>query len=94
VCISPLHTHEDDGILHTESKTPTPNRLGQLFTEWGVRLTPSCIGEFCKPKTSIAIYINGQAYDGDPRNIELADLTEIAIVIGTPPDEIPSEFPR
>jgi hypothetical protein len=93
VCISPLHTHDLDGILHTESKTATPNRLGQFFTEWGVRLTPGCVGDFCEPKTSVAIYVDGHAYEGDPRNIELADRKEIAIVIGTPPPKIPSEFP-
>src|SRR5207248_2370726 len=37
-CISPLHTHDDSGILHTESKRSHPNRLGQFFTEWAVAL--------------------------------------------------------
>ena len=30
---------------------------------------------------------------GDPRQILLADRREIAIVIGTPPNKIPSKFP-
>ena len=38
--------------------------------------------------------IDGEAYDGDPREIELGDHREIAIVIGSAPDEIPSEFPQ
>ncbi len=87
-CISPLHTHFATGIVHTESKTPEPNTLGQFFTEWGVALTDSCVGDFCGPKP-IAFYINGEPYTGDPTAIDLADLTEIAIVIGTPPSEIP-----
>jgi hypothetical protein len=93
VCISPLHTHDVDGVLHTESKTPTPNRLGQFFTEWGVRLTSSCVGQFCKPATTIAIYVDGQRFQGDPNGIELADHREIAILIGTPPSSVPSTFP-
>jgi hypothetical protein len=93
-CISPLHTHATDGILHTETKTPQPNTLGQFFTEWDVRLDSSCVGEFCDPKTTWAIYVNGDVYNGDPREIELSDGNEIAIVIGTPPDKIPSEFPQ
>ncbi len=93
VCISPLHTHDADGVLHTESKTSTPNRLGQLFTEWGVRLTPTCVGEFCEPKASIAIFVNGHAYHVDPRRIDLADRTEIALVIGASPANIPSVYP-
>ena len=89
-CISPLHTHADYGILHTESATTTPNRLGQLFTEWGVTLSASCFGDFCAPATTIAIYVDGTAWTGDPTAIELSDHREIAIVIGTPPATIPS----
>jgi hypothetical protein len=87
-CISPLHTHDGTGILHTESATPEPNTLGQFFTEWGVRLSESCVGEYCSPEP-IAFYINGEPYTEDPRAIELTDRKEIAIVIGTPPAEIP-----
>ena len=93
-CISTLHTHATDGVLHTETKTPQPNNLGQFFVEWNVRLDSSCVGEFCDPETSIAIYVDGEAFDGDPREIELGDRREIAIVIGSAPDEIPSEFPQ
>jgi len=92
-CISPLHTHYEDGILHTESKTAKPNTLGQFFVEWDVRLTPSCVGSFCKPKTPIAIYVDGDRYTGDPRAIGLENLREIAVVIGSPPASIPSKFP-
>src|ERR1700694_713505 len=42
-CISPLHTHYVSGVIHTESATSTPNRLGQFFTEWGVTLTATCV---------------------------------------------------
>jgi hypothetical protein len=93
VCISPLHTHDPDGVLHTESRTAVPNRLGQFFVEWGVRLTDSCVGQYCAPKTPIAVYLNGRRFDLDPRDIQLTDLSEIAIVIGTPPSVIPSVFP-
>ena len=86
-CISPLHTHAESGILHTESATPTPNTLGQLFDEWGVALSRTCVGELCDEP--IAFYINGTAYTGDPRAIELADRRAIAVVIGTPPAVIP-----
>jgi hypothetical protein len=92
-CISPLHTHDTSGVLHTESKTSTPNRLGQLFTQWAVSLTNTCVGGYCKPKASILIYENGKLFDGDPNAIELTDGKEIAIVIGTPPAEIPSQPP-
>ena len=93
-CISPLHTHDPSGLLHTETKTPSPNQLGQFFTQWAVRLTPSCIGGYCKPAVPIKLYVDGKVESGDPTQIELANLREIAIVIGTPPATIPMEFPR
>ena len=93
-CISPLHTHDLSGLLHTETEKPSPNKLGQFFTEWAVRLTPDCIGAYCTPKTPIKIYVDGKVETGDPSEIELSDMREIAIVIGTAPAKIPMEFPR
>jgi hypothetical protein len=89
-CISPLHTHDNTGVLHTESASAVPNRLGQFFTEWGVRLSRSCVGGYCRP-VSIQILVNGKRYRGDPRTIALTNRKEIAVVIGTPPKRIPSK---
>jgi hypothetical protein len=87
-CISPLHTHDTTGILHTESRTPEPNTLGEFFVEWAVPLSSDCVGSYCRPE-SIAFYVNGQPYTEDPRDIKLTDRKEIAIVIGQPPEQIP-----
>jgi hypothetical protein len=92
-CISPLHTHGTDGVLHTESAVGHPNTLGEFFTEWGVALTPECVGGYCKPEAAIQIFVDGELERGDAADIQLVDLREIAIVIGSPPDEIPSGFP-
>jgi hypothetical protein len=92
-CVSPLHTHADYGLLHTETSTPSPNTLGQFFIEWNVRLTLRCVGGYCRPD-SIEFFVNGKPYAGDPRKILLVNHTEIAIVIGTPPKHIPSKFPN
>jgi hypothetical protein len=93
-CISPLHTHFTDGVLHTEAKQNKFNNLGQFFVEWNVRLDPKCVGAYCRPAAPISVYVEGDLYAGDPRQIQLEDQKEIAIVIGTPPAEIPSSFPR
>ena len=87
-CISPLHTHDVTGIMHTESSDARRNTLGEFFIEWDVPLSESCVGMSCSP-TKIAIYVNGELHTGDPRAIELTDHEEIAIVIGTPPPQIP-----
>jgi hypothetical protein len=89
-CISPLHTHDDSGILHTESQRHHPNRLGQFFTEWRVRLTRSCVGGYCG---RMRVFVDGKRFLGDPRAITLTDRKEIAIVVGKPPASIPSRFP-
>jgi hypothetical protein len=81
-CISPLHTHADDGILHTEAKKDQFNRLGQFFTEWGVKIPANA-----------KVYVDGKRFKGDPHAIQLKDKREIAIVVGKPPAHIPSKFP-
>jgi hypothetical protein len=91
-CISPLHTHSADGVLHTESVVTAPNTLGQFFTEWDVTLDPGCVGGYCTPETTIDVFIDGEPYDGNPADIELVDQRVIAIVVGSPPAEVPSEF--
>jgi hypothetical protein len=89
-CISPLHTHDDTGILHTESQKAHPNQLGEFFIEWRVRLSRSCVGGYCR---HVKFYVDGKPFTADPRSITLTDHKEIAIVIGKPPHSIPSHFP-
>jgi hypothetical protein len=90
-CISPLHTHDDSGILHTESQKAHPNHLGQFFTEWRLRLSRACVGGYCG---HVKFYVDGKPFTGDPRSIALTNFKEIAIVIGKPPSSIPSRFPK
>lgn len=40
----------------------------------------------------IQVFLDGDAYEGNPAEIELVDQRVIAIVIGPPPDEVPSDF--
>jgi len=89
-CISPLHTHDVSGVLHTEARSDDENTLGQFFIEWGLRLDSSCVASYCKPDEDIEVYVDGELHEGNPADIALTDRLEIAIVIGTPPDEIPS----
>jgi len=89
-CISPLHTHDASGILHTELATRNDNTLGQLFTEWNVKLDANCVDKYCIPDKTIAIYVDGKKFDGNPTTIALTDHREIAVVIGTPPAVIPN----
>jgi len=91
-CISELHTHDPDGVLHTESEADEAHTLGQFFVEWDVALTADCVGDYCAPDTEIAFYVDGEPFEGNPATIEIADRREISIVIGAPPAEIPASF--
>jgi len=92
-CISPLHTHDESGVLHVENDKDRQINLGQLFTEWGVRFTPDCVGGYCAPDKPYKVYVDGKQFTGDASTIVLKNLEEIAIVIGTPPPKIPNAFP-
>lgn len=89
-CISPLHTHAETGIVHTESPVNVNNTLGEFYIEWGVTLTKDCVGGYCEPEWPIAVYVNGKPFTGDPNTIALTNKKQIAIVIGKPPAKIPA----
>jgi hypothetical protein len=90
-CISPLHTHDATGVIHTESLTNVDNTLGEFFKEWDVRLDGQCVGGYCEPAAPIAVYVDGSVVSLDRAgDIRLTDRKEIAIVIGTTPSQIPS----
>lgn len=94
-CLSPLHTHDPFGIIHTESKVANAPSftLGQFFTQWGVRLDASCVGEFCAPEVPIQVYLDGKPFRGDdPSEIELTSHLVIAIAIGSVPGLIPESW--
>jgi hypothetical protein len=90
-CISPIHTHDETGIVHTESTSDEIRELGQFFLEWGVRLDDDCVGDYCTPATDLAVYVDGDRFRGNPADIRLTDRTEVAIVIGSPPQRIPND---
>jgi len=92
-CISPLHTHDESGILHVENDKERQITLGQLFTEWGVRFNTDCVGGYCAPDKPYKVFVAGQPFTGDASTIVLKNLEEIAVVIGAPPTTIPNAFP-
>jgi hypothetical protein len=87
---SPLHTHDDSGIIHVEASTTGPFTLGQFFDVWGVRLTSDCLGGSCGE--GVKVYVDGHLATGDPRQIRLVNHQEIAVVYGTQPSTRPSSY--
>lgn len=90
--LTELHTHDTSGVMHVESDKRRDFSLGEFFGVWGVRLTNSCVGGYCRPKTPWKLYINGAPYPGDPSAVVLIKHQEFAFVIGKPPKKIPTSY--
>ena len=81
--LAPLHTHQQDGIIHVENSVPATFSLGQFFIEWGVRLSKDCIGGLCAGNgKELAVFVDGKRFAGDPASIVLKRHQEIAIQYG------------
>ena len=91
-CIASLHTHQPSGIVHIESAKAQDFTLGQFFTMWGVQLDSSCVGGYCSPDAKVAVFVKGNRYEGNPADIVFANHEEIAVVIGSPPPQVPATY--
>jgi hypothetical protein len=82
--MSELHTHDDSGILHIEAPTADKTyTLGQLFSEWQVRLDATSIGGLkADANSAVRAYVDGKPVSGDPGRIELMPHQEIALFYG------------
>jgi hypothetical protein len=71
--MSALHTHTSDGTIHIEAdRTGEVFTLGQLFIQWGVKLTPTQIGGVqAKDGQTVMTTSNGAPLAGDPMNLRL-----------------------
>lgn len=82
--LAELHTHDATGVLHIEA--PDAKRryvLGQLFTEWGVRLDSTHVGGLTATGgNTLRAYIDGKQVTGDPARVELTAHREVALVFG------------
>ena len=83
VGLAPLHTHQPDGIIHIENSVPAKFVLGQFFIEWGVKLTPTCLGPYCTGHgKTLAVFVDGKPFTSDPTQLVLTKHEEIAIEYG------------
>ncbi len=80
-CLYWLHTHAADGIIHVESPSKNLYTLGTFFDIWHQPLSTGAVGPDSGPVT---VYVDGKAYTGNPRDIQLQDKEQIQIDVGTP----------
>jgi len=71
--MSALHTHEPDGTIHIEAdRAGEVFTLGQLFIQWGVKLTTTQIGGVqARERQKVTLTSNGTPVAGDPMNLRL-----------------------
>ncbi len=93
--MSPIHTHDNSGVIHVESPTMRDFTLGEFFDVWGVRFTQNCIGSYCDTASStLAVYNNGKKVTNNPRTLILKEHQEIAVVfdMSSSTSTIPSTY--
>jgi hypothetical protein len=87
--ITEVHVHDTSGVIHVESPKQRDFTLGQLFGEWGVKLTANCVGRYCG---HMRWWLDGKPMTGDPARLVLAPHQEIAIAAGPPPLVVPKSY--
>ena len=81
--MSAVHTHEGDGTIHIEADTVGEKfTLGQLFTQWGVALTPTQIGGVkANAGEEVRVTSNGAPVSGDPAELQLEPDKQIELLL-------------
>lgn len=79
--MSAVHTHEGDGTIHIEADTVGDEfTLGQLFTQWGVALTPTQIGGVrASAGEKVELTSNGIPVRGNPADLLLEPNQQIEL---------------
>ena len=103
LCYYWLHMHASTpGLIHVESPTPRKFTLGDFFDVWAktssepVRLDSGHVGTITlSPGQSVVAFVDGQAYQGDPRGIVLVahDVIQLEIAPPTLDPPPPLAFP-
>lgn len=94
--MSYLHTHTPDGLVHIEAGSAgQPFTLGQLFTEWDVRLTATQVGALqVDDSNELTLYVDGEKVPGNPAMLRLQPQQQVALVYGPKGQnvEVPSTY--
>jgi hypothetical protein len=80
-CFYWLHTHAADGIVHIESPVHRTYTLGNFFDIWGQPLGTDRVGP---AGGHVVAIVNGQVFQGNPRDIPLTAHAQIQLEVGQP----------
>jgi hypothetical protein len=92
-CFYSVHTHTGDrsGRIHKEGPDDTKYTLGQFFAVWGMPLTATDVAGITGLPLTVYLIDSNRAitqFTGDPATIELASHLHIALVLGTPVNQL------
>lgn len=89
--LSSLHSHDEKGIIHMEAVEKYPFELGQFFTVWGVKFTPTQLGAFrVGPGLVLETYLNGKKVPNGPKTV-MKQSDRIVVGFGKP-GSFPKDF--
>jgi hypothetical protein len=80
-CISWLHTHAADGIIHVESPVHHTYTLGNFLDVWR---QPLGSGRVASASGRVTAFLDGRRYAGDPRSIPLTAHAQVQLDVGRP----------
>jgi hypothetical protein len=86
-CLYWLHTHTPDGVIHVESPEERTFTLGDFFDIWQQPLGDNRVGP---AQGRVIAYVDGERFDGDPREIPLEEHTLVQLDVGK--DVKPKQF--
>jgi hypothetical protein len=79
-CAYPLRTVDPTGVVEIDrTDGSSPPSVGELFTLWGQPLSRSRMAGFAG---SVAAFVDGRRWTGDPRSIPLARHTQVVLELG------------
>lgn len=94
---SPLHTHDERGVIHMEAAREYPFTLGQFFEVWGVKFTKDQLGGYKNnSEHSVQVFVNGKSVD-NPVDYQLKEKDKIVVgygKLGEVTPDIEAEFPN
>ncbi len=83
-CLYWIHTHDPSGVVHIESPVQRTYTLGNFFAIWSERFAQLGYPTQLGLTSGWQIYVNGQPYKGDFRNIPMDDHTMITMAYNSP----------
>lgn len=83
-----LHTISSQGVIHVDAPAEQSFALGQFFDVWLEPLDSTRIGEhMASGDQAVFAFVNGEAWNDDPRAIPLKNRTIIELQLGVRPAE-------